>query len=422
MATVRPVLWRQKRNAQGQHPVWLRFSDATRTTYSSLGVYVAPGYWNQKAERVRKTHPLADEINTLIEARLADAERERLRLLTAREVVTAEALKKAVAGRGHSECFLEYARTFLLDVEKQGNVQRAKGERAVLTKLEEFAGAPLPFRRLTPALLDRWTAWMLTEKKNKASTVQRGVNALRAHYNRAIRHGIVAASDSPFPAYKPPRAERPERTKLTAAQVAAIEGLDLGPAGPHGSPAAKARDLFLFSFYTRGTRFSDVLQLRRRSVTREEDGEGVTYRLRYRMGKTKRRVAVLLVPQALAIIEPYLQRDGAADDPGAFLFDTLDGEPVDTPHGLNAVLRHLNRFTNRHLQQIAATSGIDVPLTYHCARHSFADLARRSGWSVYDISKGLGHGGLAMTAGYLADLDAEALDERMRGLFTSGGS
>jgi integrase/recombinase XerD len=420
MATVRAVLWKQKRNARGQHPIWLRFADASRSVYAALGVYVAPGYWNPKAERVRKTHPLADEINTLIEARLADAERERLRLLTAREVVTAEALKNAVAGRGHSECFLEFARAFLDDVERQGNVQRVRVERAFLAKLEAFAGAPLPFRRLTPAFLDRFTAWMLTERKNKASSVQRGINVLRLHYNRAVRHGVVSGTDSPFLAYKPPKVERPERTRLTAAQVAAIEALDLGPRGPHGSSRAKARDLFLFSFYTRGTRFADVVQLRRRDVTREEgEGDGgAVYRLRYRMGKTRRRVAVLLVPQALAIIEPYLQRAG---EPGGYLFDTLDGAMVDTPHGLNAALINTNRTTNRRLEEIAKAAGIEAPLTYHCARHSFADLARRSGWSVYDISKGLGHGGIAVTAGYLADLDAEALDERMRGLFSNGG-
>jgi integrase/recombinase XerD len=418
VATVTPVLWRHKANARGHHPLWLRFGDGSRTLYASLGVYLHPRFWNENAARVRKTYELHEEVNQLIEARLADAERARLRLLTAREVVTAEGLKEAVFGRGHSGCLLDYARAFLDAVERQGNVQRARKERAVLAKLEEFAGSPLPFRRLTPAFLDRWTSWLLAEKKNKASTVAAGITVLRLHFNRAVRHGIVSAADSPFPNYKPPRIQKPERTKLTAEQVAAIERLDLGPGGPTGSGVAKVRDWFMFSLYAQGMRFSDVLQLRRRNVGRDEQEGGAVYRVRYRMGKTGKPSAVLLVPQALALIEPYLQREGAPD---AYLFDALDRYDTSTPAGLLQALSSRNAYANKVLRQIAERAGVDVPVSMHVARHTFADLARKGGWSVYDISKGLGHGGLAVTTGYLAGFDAEALDERMRGLFTRGG-
>ena len=234
MATVRPVLWTHKTSPRGHHPIRLRFADASRSLYHSIGVYLHRRHWNERAERVRKTHDLHEEINELIETKLNAAERERLRLLKLGEIPTAEALKAAVVGKGHTDCFLAYAEGFLEGVERQGNVQRARKERAVLSKLEAFAGRPLPFRRLTPALLDRWTLWLMTEKGNKASTVAAGISVLRLHYRRAVRHGIVNAADSPFPNYKPPKIAKPERAKLTAAQVSAIEALDLGPAGPRG--------------------------------------------------------------------------------------------------------------------------------------------------------------------------------------------
>ena len=368
---------------------------------------------------MRKTHPHADDVNGLIETRLADAERERLRLLTAREVVTAEALKNAVLGRGHTEDFLGFARSFLEDVEKRGEVRRSRKERAVLAKLEEFGGSPLPFRRLTVAFLDRWTAWLMAEKKNKASTVAAAITVVRLHYNRAVRHGVVAAADSPFPVYKPPKPAKPERTKLTAAQVASIEGLDLGQAGPNGSGKAKVRDWFLFSLYTQGMRFADVMQLRRRNVTREEEGDGTVYRVTYRMGKTTKTNSVLLVPQSLAIIEPYLQRGGGPDE---YLFDALDGYDTATAKGLTNALSSRNAYANKLLRQIAKRAGIGAPVSFHCARHTFADLARKGGWSVYDVSRALRHSDLRITDGYLAGFDADALDERMRGLFGSDES
>lgn len=418
MATVRPVLWKHKKNRHGHHPLWLRFDDGARTLYHSLSVSLHPRHWNPKAERVRKSHDLDDEINALIEARLADAERERLRLLVAREVPTAEALKAAVAGIERVGCFLRFAREYLDGVEAQGNVSRVRKERAVMNKLEAFGGSPLPFARLTPAFLDRWTHWLMTERENKASTVQSAMNILRLHYNRAVRHGVVRASDSPFSAYKPPKVSRPARAKLTAEQVAAIEALDLGPAGPGGSGLAKVRDWFLFSLYAQGARFADVMQLRRSNVVRHAEGDVVTYRLRYTMGKTGKMNDVLLIPQALAILDPYLTREAPeeqGDDP--YLFDALDRYDTSTPEGLHNALGSRNAYANRLLKEIASRAEIDSRVSFHVARHSFADLARRAGWSVYDVSRALRHSSIKITDGYLAGFDADALDARMRGLF-----
>ena len=76
MARVSPVHWKHATDADGHHPVWLRFGDSRQTLYLSLGVHVAPRYWNSKDRHrpIRKGHPHADEINGLIAARLAAAE------------------------------------------------------------------------------------------------------------------------------------------------------------------------------------------------------------------------------------------------------------------------------------------------------------------------------------------------------------
>lgn len=414
MPAVHPILWPHKTDDKGHRPLWLRFNAEGRTLYLSLGVSVAPRLWNERARRVRKGHDHADAINALIERRLADAEAERLRLLSEREPVTAEALKAAAAGdTGGKADFFAFVNAFLVDVAKRGNVLRVKKERAVLAKLEEFAGSPLPFKRITLLLLQKWETWLMTEKKNKASTVQAAITVVRLHYNSAIRAGVVDASASPFPAYKPPRAERPERPKLTAAEIARLAALDLGQGGPKAKAHRKVRDWFLFSFYTAGMRFADVMQLRRSDVSAVAEGDGVPiYRVHYTMGKTKKRQSVLLVPQALEIIAPYLDRPASS-----FLFDALDRYRTNTPEGLNDGLRSRNAFINRRLAELAKRAEIEKQVSYHVARHSFADMARRNGWSLYDVSRALRHSTLRETDGYLASFDVEALDERMRGLF-----
>ncbi|WP_412067533.1 hypothetical protein [Rubrivirga sp. IMCC43871] len=107
-------------------------------------------------------------------------------------------------------------------------------------------------------------------------------------------------------------------------QLRALERLDLGHGGPGASLEARTRDVFLFSLYAAGVRFGDVAGLRCGDVTPDPDAEG-TLRLSYRMGKTKKRVAVPLIPQAAAIARAYsTDASGEPKPPGAFLFGMLD--------------------------------------------------------------------------------------------------
>ena len=59
----------------------------------------------------------------------------------------------------------------------------------------------------------------------------------------------------------------------------------------------------------------------------------------------------------------------------------------------------------------------DVVLTMHVARHSFADMARQSGWSIYDISRALRHSNIAVTESYLSAIDEQAVDTGLDELF-----
>ncbi len=53
----------------------------------------------------------------------------------------------------------------------------------------------------------------------------------------------------------------------------------------------------------------------------------------------------------------------------------------------------------------------------HVARHSFADMARQSGWSIYDISRALRHSNIAVTESYLSAIDEQAFDTGLDELF-----
>ena len=420
MAKASVVLWTHKTNADGHHPVWLRFCDARRTLYASLGVSVHPRFWNGRQRRVRKGHPHADRINELIRKRVEAAEDERLRLLTAGEPVTAERLKAALApapAEAGPGCFLRYVEAFLDTLARSGKVAREKRERVVVGKLRAFsapAGGPLPFGKLTPAFLRDFEAHLVSEHKNTASTVHANMGVVKNHFRRAIREGVVPRESDPFHAYVPPRIERTERPKLSDKELAAIETLDLGRGGPDGPLVARVRDYFLFSLYAAGVRFGDVARFRRSAVV--EDGDSV--RLAYTAGKTGKRAGVMLPEPAVRILRPYLVgADGKPKGPEDFLFPILDGYDLSTPRKEHAAVSAQNALANKYLKRVAERAGVRCNLSFHVARHSFADLARRRGWNVYDISKALRHSSLAVTERYLAGDDSAALDAKVTALF-----
>jgi site-specific recombinase XerD len=61
-------------------------------------------------------------------------------------------------------------------------------------------------------------------------------------------------------------------------------------------------------------------------------------------------------------------------------------------------------------------------ISNHIARHSFSDIARKKGISVYDISKMLGHGNISITQRYLDSLDYESQDRALQEIFATSES
>ncbi len=74
-------------------------------------------------------------------------------------------------------------------------------------------------------------------------------------------------------------------------------------------------------------------------------------------------------------------------------------------------------LANRALEKIAEQAGIEDKVTFHVSRHSFADYARTSNMSIYDISKALGHSDIKITQDYLKSFDETSLDKGMEQLF-----
>ena len=267
---------------------------------------------------------------------------------------------------------------------------------------------------MTPRLLKDYETHLLG-LGNKPSTVNANFRVIRTAYNAAVRDGEAPEDRNPFDRFQLIKKNAPDRAKLTAGQVRALEEVDLGERGPGGTLAARVRDYFLFSFYSAGARFTDVALMRWSNVTVVEGEGGAGVVVSYVMGKTQKRQTVRADPRAVPIVDAYLCRGASGDDP--LLFPMLDQDKYDLsdPEGLVKASNSQNVVVNKYLKAVAVAveDQLDVALprlTFHLARHAWADLARRSGRDLYAIRNAMNHSALSVTEFYFANGQGETVD------------
>ncbi len=134
-----------------------------------------------------------------------------------------------------------------------------------------------------------------------------------------------------------------------------------------------ARDMFMFSFYTRGMSFVDMAYLRKRDLA-----NGI---LSYRRRKTGQRLFIKWEKPMQDIINKY----DTADTP--YLL------PIIRYQGTDERLQYLSagHRVNYNLRLIGCKIGLTTPLTMYVARHSWASIARSKNIPISVISEGMGH-------------------------------
>lgn len=211
---------------------------------------------------------------------------------------------------------------------------------------------------------------------------------LRAVYNRAVEKGLTAQKFPFKDVYT--GVEETIRRGLPARIIRDIRRMDLSDS----PPLDYARDMFLFSFYTRGMAFVDMAYLKK------DDLKNGT--LTYRRKKTGQRLCVRWEPYMQDIIEKYPMQQ---ESPYLLPIIRKAGEKERKQYG-NA--QHL---VNQKLKIIGEMLELSVPLTMYVARHSWATIAKSKNIPLSVISEGMGHDSETTTQIYLASLDTTIIDK-----------
>lgn len=209
---------------------------------------------------------------------------------------------------------------------------------------------------------------------------------LRAIYNRAVRRGLVQDCrpfDNVF-------------TKMTktAKRAISVETIQkLAAADIKNKTERLARDLFLFSFYTRGMAFVDIAFLRKSDI---HNGY-----LIYKRKKTGQELKVAWRKQMQDIVD----RNPSLD--GDHLLGVLDNQ---SKKGIRFQCHYKQCHINEALKRLAKRMELDVHLTMYVARHSWATIAKERNVPISVISDSMGHNSEKTTQIYLKSVDADVID------------
>lgn len=210
----------------------------------------------------------------------------------------------------------------------------------------------------------------------------------RTIYNYALEQGYISDKEYPFKQVHTKACQTAKRA-LAREQMQKIVLLPLTA----GSKMDLARDIFLFSFYSRGMSFVDIIFLKKAQIK-----DGI---ITYSRHKTNQQLLVGLTHPLINLIQKY-------ENWSEYLFPLItETDYVKAYNQYKAALRNINR----QLKKIAKMINADIPITTYVARHTWATLAKEKKVPTAVISEGLGHSSESTTRIYLKQFDHKVIDK-----------
>ena len=218
------------------------------------------------------------------------------------------------------------------------------------------------------------------------NTISFYMRNLRAVYNRAVEKGLTP-QNNPF-RHVYTGVDKTIKRAIPIKAIKELKELDLS-----FKPSLDfARDMFMFSFYTRGMSFIDMAYLKKSNLQ-----NGI---LTYRRRKTGQQLTIKWEKCMEDIVSKYPKNQTD------YLLPIIK-ETVNERRQYDNAL-HL---VNYHLKDLSSLLKLQRPLTMYVARHSWASAAKAKNIPLSVISEGMGHDSETTTQIYLASLETSVVDK-----------
>ena len=281
--------------------------------------------------------------------------------------------------------------TFIHDeIQRMLSNHRARSaeiHKSVLSQFRQYLGAEtdIAFDEVTSTVIKRFEEH-LQARGLSLNTISFNMRVLRSCYNRGV-HQYQLADRQPFK-HVFTGIEQTDKRALDIEAIKLIRQCE-----PASYDDRFARDMFLFSFFTRGMSFVDMAYLKRDSI---KNGN-----LYYKRHKTGQSITVKWERCMQEIVDRYSKRGTCYLLP---IIHTANGKERNQYRGMQ-------HKVNSCLKRVAALCGLETNLTMYVARHSWAQAANSLNQPLELISYGMGHTSTKTTKIYLHSISMSQIDQ-----------
>ena len=280
---------------------------------------------------------------------------------------------------------------FTKQIQKLKNDNRrgtARNYNKTLKSLKAFMkNTDSTFNIVTEQFVESYNTFLI-QRGVVRNTISFYMRIFRSVYNKAVTQKIVEQTFTFKNVYT--GVDKTRKRAVTETVISQLLSIDL----KKSKALQFARDLFIFSFYTRGMAFVDIVFLKKSNI---QNGY-ITY-VRH---KTGQELTIKIETKLQNIINRYEKKDSPYVFP---ILNTEDGNKAYSQYDIA-----LNYY-NRQLKRLSNFLEPNINLSSYTPRHTWATTARNKNVPLSIISAGMGHSSERTTLIYLTKIENSVIDE-----------
>jgi site-specific recombinase XerD len=285
--TIIPVLWSRK-DKNGLYPIKIRTTKDRKSTYTHSGFSIKKSDWSDFKKSVKSSNENHEEINEVILKIIEGLEDNQQ---------SVQVVKK------DKNDFISFLKS-RIEAKKDGNkFFSTKRYQSLYFHLLKFtSNSPISFNDINKDFIVRFTTYLEKNIKSRNDRQEASVNTIvnylkvfKTILNHALRNDIIKIN--PIQSHLIPAKKKIKKVPLNSNEIWKLN--ELRPTNPQITKGMyDALNVFMFSFWSRGLRISDVLNLKYKHFNGEY--------FKILMEKTEEVVNIPLTINNIERIIPYI--------------------------------------------------------------------------------------------------------------------
>jgi site-specific recombinase XerD len=374
-----------KNYQKGVAPIYLRITVNGNRSEVTTGRSCEPSRWNARVGRANGNKEEIKTLNTFLDHLQIKVYEAHSLLMEADEMITAETLRNKFQGKTE-KCMtlIEVFKDHNLKMEsligsefKKGTAERYRTslKHTIDFLTWKYGLIDIEIKKVDYTFISEYDYYLRSVRKCANNSAVKYLKNFGKIIRICLSNGWL--SIDPFLNYKP-KVKKVDRIYLNTEEILLMTNKKMVT-----ERLTHVRDIFLFCCYT-GLSYIDVKNLRRMDIINGIDGEKW---ISIKREKTNTPSRIPLLPMASTLLNRYQENRTCLNT--GMLFPVLS-----------------NQKMNSYLKEIADFCGIEKPITFHIARHTFATtVTLLNGIPIESVSKMLGHTNIQTTQHYAKILD-----------------